>query len=632
MNRSTARAGALAAGLVAPIGFEPSLMPRTAVQQGIVSGLSASATLGAVALGQAATAAGARRWAERAGRDPSTRGAHTAANLAALGAGIAAQYLLEQRDEEPMRRAIGRTAAYELSLGAGSALAVNAFGALVARGDRRTRAIVPGLLTIGAAAALAPVVRRRAQARLGGGPAVIPSLASAGAVAAGVQVVAAAEKGLSRAVGRSLAAVLPGPPALWTWSGRAAATAITAGLVTRALNGVYEKIESGAEQAEAGLGEPPNDAYVSGGIVSAVPFATLSREGRRHVISRTRAQFIERVMGEVAVAEPVRVYVGLESAPTMQQRVALALDEVERLGALDRSLLVLVSPTGTGYVNYAAVEAAEYLALGDVATVTMQYSLRPSFLSLDRVDEGREQNRALWTALHERIQARPESQRPRVVMFGESLGAHTSQDTVLHQGTQGLRELGVQRALWIGSPAGSGWRTEVQSSSATRETRDLVGEFDSFEDYLALPEEQRAELRYVMITHDEDGVPKFGPPLAVQAPAWLRDQRPAGIPQTMRWAPFTTFLQVFVDMLNGSNVTPGTFAALGHDYRADLLDFISVVYDLPATPAQMQSLNRALPLFEKQLFDYIDGTAAAAEHVADGASPVGEGTIQAGPR
>ena len=80
----------------------------------------------------------------------------------------------------------------------------------------------------------------------------------------------------------------------------------------------------------------------------------------------------------------------------------------------------------------------------------------------------------------------------------------------------------------------------------------------------------------------------------------------------MRWAPFTTFLQVFVDMLNGSNVTPGTFAALGHDYRADLLDFVSAVYDLPATATQMQNLNRALPLFEKQLFDYIDGTATAA--------------------
>ena len=38
--------------------------------------------------------------------------------------------------------------------------------------------------------------------------------------------------------------------------------------------------------------------------------------------------------------------------------------ELERTGAFDRSLLVLVSPTGTGYVNYVAVAALQYLALG----------------------------------------------------------------------------------------------------------------------------------------------------------------------------------------------------------------------------------------------------------------------------
>jgi uncharacterized membrane protein len=121
-----------------------------------------------------------------------------------------------------------------------------------------------------------------------------------------------------------------------------------------------------------------------------------------------------------------------------------------------------------------------------------------------------------------------------------------------------------------------------------------------------------------MITHAEDGVPRFGPPLAVQAPTWLLDEpRQQGIPAAMRWAPVTTFLQVFVDMLNGSDVTPGTFAALGHDYRADLLEFASAVYDLPATPEQLQRLARALPLFEHQLFDFIEGMQAVASTAAE---------------
>ena len=76
------------------------------------------------------------------------------------------------------------------------------------------------------------------------------------------------------------------------------------------------------------------------------------------------------------------MYVGLDSAPTPPERVDLALAEMERTGAFDRELLVLVSPTGTGYVNYVAVAAPQYLARGDVATVTLQYSRRPSPLSL----------------------------------------------------------------------------------------------------------------------------------------------------------------------------------------------------------------------------------------------------------
>jgi uncharacterized membrane protein len=467
---------------------------------------------------------------------------------------------------------------------------------------------VPALLTVAASAAATPVLRERARTRYVDPPDLAPSLASAAAVAAVAQVAVAVEREASRALGTGLAAVLPGPPPLWTWTGRVGAGALTAVAAAQAIDRVYARIESGAQRDEPGLGQAPNDAFVSGGSVSMVPFTTLSREGRRHVLTRTRAQFIERVMGEVARAEPVRVYVGLESAPSADQRIALALREIERLGALSRANLLLVSPTGTGYVNYAAVEAVEHLTLGDVATVTMQYSLRPSFLSLDRVHLGREQNRALWRALHERIQALPSEERPRVLLFGESLGAHTSQDAVLHQGTQGLADLGIERALWIGSPLGSGWRNEVLGATAGESVRAQVGEFDDFATYLALSPTQREAMRYVMITHVEDGVPKFGPPLAVQAPEWLlRQPRPQGIPAEMRWAPFTTFLQVFVDMLNGSDVTPGTFAALGHDYRADLLDFASAVYDLPASPDQMHRLRQALPQFEAQLFDFIDG-------------------------
>ena len=129
---------------------------------------------------------------------------------------------------------------------------------------------------------------------------------------------------------------------------------------------------------------------MSGGQGSLVPWDTLGREGRRHVLAHVHPQpvadrpegvpdlSIETVMGEPAKAAPIQVYVGLDSAATPRERVDLALAELERTGAFDRSVLMLVSPTGTGYVNYVAVAAAEYLTRGDIATVTLQYSKRPS--------------------------------------------------------------------------------------------------------------------------------------------------------------------------------------------------------------------------------------------------------------
>ena len=166
-------------------------------------------------------------------------------------------------------------------------------------------------------------------------------------------------------------------------------------------------------------------------------------------------------MGEDAI-DVIRVYVGLESAPTEEERVALAMRELERTNAFDREWLLIDLPTGTGYVNYAAVSVLEMLARGNCATVAMQYAARPSPLSLDRVGEGHKQARLLIDAISRAARAtcRP-SARPKVVLFGESLGAWTSQDAFLDQGTQGLIDAGIDYAIWIGTPHFSQWKEQV---------------------------------------------------------------------------------------------------------------------------------------------------------------------------
>jgi uncharacterized membrane protein len=256
----------------------------------------------------------------------------------------------------------------------------------------------------------------------------------------------------------------------------------------------------------------------------------------------------------------------------------------------------------------------------------MQYSKRPSPLSLGEVKDARDQNRHLWLRIVARLQGRP-GPRPRVVVFGESLGAHTSQDAFLHWGTLGPQALGIDRALWIGTPYLSGWMHEVTGGERLDVEGDAIAVVNDFQQLEALGEERRAKLRYVLVSHDNDGVTRFGPDLLTTAPHWLGAGRPQteavpggsprGIPAQMHWRPVTTFFQSLVDMKNAQ--IPGAYSAWAHDYRPDLARFISEVYGLPASVEQMAAIESALEAretYREQLF----ATPAAKEGDAADAS------------
>ena len=105
--------------------------------------------------------------------------------------------------------------------------------------------------------------------------------------------------------------------------------------------------------------------------------------------------------------------------------------------------------------------------------ITMQYSKRPSPLSLDRVDDGHIQFRILVNALSKRLRNMPKDKRPQILMFGESLGAWVSQDAFLYSGTDGLIATGIDRALWIGTPELSRWQDIVNNGSTLNVDRKI---------------------------------------------------------------------------------------------------------------------------------------------------------------
>ena len=609
-DRAT-EAGLLAAAAAVPMTLQRSLTSRSTLDQAIVTGLTFTLFQSTVSTVEAAVQAVAGLVTGE--DDDGTTG--VLGDLAAVVGGTALQRALPQHDGEGLPRATARTAGWLTAVSGTAGLVAEAATGLSSRPGplQGRRTVVLAALAGGVTASREAVRRRRAglddtPTDAGTGAAVALSLGAG--VAGAAALLGAAEHRASSRLARGLAAILPGSEQRWLPVGHAAVLGATAAGARAAVQRVFTAIEGTQTGVEVALDVPPPQPELSGSPASLVPYATMSRMGRRFVWTVRTPREIERVMGEPALAHPVRVYGGLGLAATARERVERTLDELERAGGLDRSRLLVASPTGTGYVNYAAVGAMELLGRGDCATVAMQYSARPSPLSLDRVDEGRDQFRLLVDALGARLAARAE--RPQVIVFGESLGAWTSQDAFLHRGTDGLREAGIDRALWIGTPFESKWKDQVLHDDRPDVDADLLGVFDHIEELDALPPGRRDRIRYVMVTHHDDGVARFGASLLVQRPDWLGPERPPGVPASERWIPLTSFVQTLIDMKNAARVVPGVFEAIGHDYRADLPAFVRAVLDLPASDEQVERVVLALEAEEAMRAQWL------AEHAAVG--------------
>src|SRR5262249_28591725 len=148
----------------------------------------------------------------------------------------------------------------------------------------------------------------------------------------------------------------------------------------------------------------------------------LGRAGREFISAAPTRQDISAFSGRRAL-EPVRVYVGLRSAATSALRAKLALEELKRVGGVARSVLIVVTPTGTGWVDPAAMDSVEYLHDGAVASVALQYSYLASWLYLlVEPGYGADVARALFKEIYEYWITLPKDSRPRLYLHGLSLG------------------------------------------------------------------------------------------------------------------------------------------------------------------------------------------------------------------
>ncbi|GMQ85256.1 MAG: hypothetical protein BMS9Abin07_0822 [Acidimicrobiia bacterium] len=585
--------------------FEPSLMPRTSVHQGIAAGVSA---LGARTLGTGLEQVMKAILPRRAGLP-----LKLTARAVVGGLGITMANLPD-RDDRGLWRAGSKSAGQVLA-------AVSASGALydvsteLKMRYRRGRTAQPILSTLGISAAFAIWAKRTLAHRKSVVPRWPIEQKNEFPMALGVgYAVYAVGAGLGKAYVGSRKAMVgylgPGPSKR-VIGGIANAALWTAGAVT-AYNAGVGYIGRANENIEPAYALPPVSPLVSGSEHSVSTFGDLGLQGRRYVTDVTSKALIEEVMGEPATAAPIRVYVGYNSEPLYPMgRTEIAMRELERTGAFERSHLLLVSPTGTGWVDQTMIESAEFLTRGDIATCVIQYGRFPSFLAVQKVALGRQQFRALLWSIRNRLAGMAEDQRPKVYVFGESLGAWASSDVIMYQGVDGFDHYGIDKALWVGLPGLAKWsRNGMASGRSDLVPEGTVAVFDHPSE-MKLTAAERRRLRATVLSHHSDPIAVMSLDVMIDEPEWLSGERGRNVPDDMEWFPFGTFLQVGIDAMNAMVMVPGEFGSFGHDYRADMAAAVATAYNLPATVTQLKSVVESLVTLELERADRI--TAAKAE-------------------
>jgi uncharacterized membrane protein len=313
----------------------------------------------------------------------------------------------------------------------------------------------------------------------------------------------------------------------------------------------------------------PQSPLKTGSPASLVGWEELGRAGREFIATGPTAAEISAFTHADAL-EPIRVYVGLRAADTAQERAQLALEELKRVGAFERSVLVVITPTGTGWIDPASMDALEYLSNGDVASVALQYSYLSSPLSLlVEPDYGSEAARALFVAVYDYWTTLPHDRRPKLYLHGLSLGAMNSEKSF-----ELFEILGdpIQGALWSGPPfASRGWRSITEHrnpGSPAWLPRFRDGMFVRFMNQHGEPGPADAPwgpMRIVYLQYASDPVTFFDYHDFYRRPAWMDAPRGPDVSPELRWYPVVTMLQLGLDMAVATTTPMG----YGHVYAPE---------------------------------------------------------------
>ncbi len=347
-------------------------------------------------------------------------------------------------------------------------------------------------------------------------------------------------------------------------------------VVIRAIMQVATRMSQDQNQSAPQWIAAPQSALRSGSPASRENWQSLGLEGAEFVSGGPTGADIAAATGHAA-QDPVRVYAGLTAGRTLVDVRDAVVAEMERTGAFERSAILVVTTTGSGWVNEWNASAFEYLGGGNTAIAAMQYSTLPSALALlSAQSEPPAAGTLLFDAVEQRVARMPPEHRPRLYVSGESLGAFGS--TAAFSSADDLLRR-VDGAVWTGTPE---FTPMHQAITATREggstqVNPVVDNGRHFR-FTASPNELVADQfgrelgawsypRVVFVQHPTDPVVWWSPKLISQTPPWLVETRTEGPMQQMSWLPFVTFWQVSADLAVANTVPDG----FGHQYHSELV-------------------------------------------------------------
>jgi uncharacterized membrane protein len=348
---------------------------------------------------------------------------------------------------------------------------------------------------------------------------------------------------------------------------------VVSGLLLQGFVSLMNKAYSVRDTMTAEGVHQPTTSLRSGGPGSLIRWNSLGWQGRNFIGKGPSVSDIANFTGHPAM-EPIRIYAGLASANGAAAQASLAVEDLQRAGGFQRKNLVVVTTTGSGWVDPALVDSFEYLSGGDCATVAIQYSYLPSWISY-LVDQSKAlaAGRALFDAVYGVWAKLPPGHRPKLFVAGESLGSFGGEAAFTGENDLANRTSG---ALFAGPPNFNTLFREFSDDRAagSPEVQPVYqdGRIVRFTNAPATgipPKGQPWDgTRVLYLMHPSDPIVWWSPHLIWSQPDWISEPPGKDVLKTMFWLPVITFWQVTADLPFATGVPAGH----GHKYTSEYVD------------------------------------------------------------